>query len=158
MLREGKLPTVHRSLIPGHDKIPSLLLADPAYTLLPYCMNEFTTCNTNDEVIFNNLLRSSRNQIECAFGRLKARWQTLNRNINLKLKNVPCVIYACFVLHNFCSLNGILVDDDCVQRQIAYDREMQPDVTPDLIYSCNSAAGISTRNTIVAFLKEHIEP
>jgi hypothetical protein len=124
MMREGKLPTVHRQIPPGHDKISSLLLANPAYTLLPYCMNEFTNCNTNEEVIFNNLLRSSRNQIECAFGCLKATWQILNTKMNLKLENVPGVIYAslCNIcIYNFCSLNGILVDDDSVQRQITHD-------------------------------------
>ena len=104
-----------------------------------------------------NLLRSSRNQIECAFGRLKARWQILNTRINLKLENVLHVIYACFVLHNICSINGILVDDENLQRKIMHDRQMQPVVGPDLIYSCNSAEGISTRNTIVAFIKEHSE-
>ena len=72
MLREGTLPIVYKSLVPGRDKIPSLLIADPAYTLLPYCMKEFATCTTNEQVVFNNLLRSSRNQVESAFGRLKA--------------------------------------------------------------------------------------
>ena len=53
MLREGKLPIVHRQLIPGHDKDPSLLLADAAYTPLHHneCMNEFSNCNNNEEVI-----------------------------------------------------------------------------------------------------------
>ena len=72
MLREGTLPIVYKSLVPGRDKIPSLLIADPACTLLPYCMKEFATCTTNEQVVFNNLLRSSRNQVESAFGRLKA--------------------------------------------------------------------------------------
>ena len=66
MLREGTLPIVYKSLVPGRDKIPPLLLADPAY------MKEFATCTTNEQVVFNNLLRSLRNQVESAFGRLKA--------------------------------------------------------------------------------------
>lgn len=57
MLMEGTLPSVYKSLVPGCDKIPSLLLfADPAYTLLRYC-------TTNEQVVFNNLLRSPRNQV-----------------------------------------------------------------------------------------------
>ena len=119
-------------------------LITPGSAPVPYCMNEFATCNANEEVIFNNLLRSSQNQIECAFGCLKARWQILNTRMSLKLENVPYVIYACFVLHNICSINCILVDDESIQRQIMHDRQMQPVVTPDLIYSCNSAEGIST--------------
>ena len=151
MLREGNLPIVYKSLMPGYDKIPSLLLADPANTLLPYCMKEFANCMMSEQVVFNNLLRSARNQVENAFGRLKARWQILNTKINLKLENVPQVIHACFVLHNFCSLNGIQIEDDHVQRQIAYDKQMQPDVTQDIVYSSNTVEGAYTREAIVEF-------
>ena len=48
------------------------------------------------------MLRSARNQIECAFGRRKARCAILNRKVDLKLENLPNLIYAyhiCLVLH-----------------------------------------------------------
>ena len=35
-------------------------------------MKEFESCTTNAQVLFNELLRSARNQIGYAFGRLKA--------------------------------------------------------------------------------------
>ena len=35
---------------------------------------EYQSCSSNSEVIFNNLLRSARNQVECSFRRLKTRW------------------------------------------------------------------------------------
>ena len=41
-------------------------------------MKEFASARTNEEAIFNNMLRSATNPIECAFGRLKARWQILS--------------------------------------------------------------------------------
>ena len=34
MFRDGALPLLHRSLLPGVGKVPVVLLADPAYTLL----------------------------------------------------------------------------------------------------------------------------
>ena len=120
LLREGKLPLLYRSLCPRYDKAPVLLLGDPAYTLLPHCMKEFSTSNLNAEVMFNNLLRSSRSPMECAFGQLKARWEILSKRVDLKLEQVPVIVYACFVLHNFCEINGINIDDDCVQRQIEF--------------------------------------
>ena len=46
-------------------------------------MKEHATCTTNEEVIFDEMLRSVRNQIECAFGRLKARWRILNRPMDI---------------------------------------------------------------------------
>ena len=142
---EGKLPLLYKSLLPGYDKVHVLLLGDPAYKLLPHCMKEFPTCTTNGQVMFNNLLRSARNPIECAFGRLEERWQILNRRIDLKLEHVPQIIYACFVLHNFCEINRVAMDDECVRRQIQYDGQMQPNTAPDRIFSYNSVEGVHVR-------------
>ena len=110
---------LYKEILPCYDKVPVLLLGDPAYPLLPYCIKEFPNPRSNKEVIFDNMLRSGRNPIECAFGRLKARWKILNKRINLKLEYVPTVIYACFVLHNICEINGITMEHDDVARQIA---------------------------------------
>ena len=55
-------------------------------------------------VIFNtcNMLRSARNPLECAYGRLKARRQILNKRIDSGLKFIQTLIYASCVLHNIC--------------------------------------------------------
>ena len=102
LLREERLPMCYKELLPGHEKISVTLLGDPAYPLLSYCMKEFPNARSNEEVIFNNMLRSARNPIECAYGRLKARWQILNKGIDIGLKFIPTLIYACCVLHNIC--------------------------------------------------------
>ena len=74
-LRENLLPQGYRQLLSGTDKVPPIILGDPAYPLLPYCMKEFASTHNNGQVVFNNLLRNARNKIERAFGRLKMRWQ-----------------------------------------------------------------------------------
>lgn len=155
LLREEKMPMMYKELLPGYDKIPVTLIGDPAYPLLPYCMKEFASPNNNEEVIFNNMLRSARNPIECAFGRLKARWQILSKRINLGLVLVPTLVYACFVLHNFCEQHGVSLEDEAVAQQLANAR-MQPDMPPDRLYSFNTAEGTSTRNTITMYYREHI--
>lgn len=116
LLREEKLPMMYKELLPGHEKIPVTLLRDPVYPLLPYCMKESASPRTNEEVIFNNMLRSARNSIECAFGRLKTRWQILNKRIDLGSTFVPNIVYACFVLHNFCEKHGAQLEDEAVAR------------------------------------------
>ena len=63
-----------KELLPGEDEVPPPILADPAYPLLPNVIKEHSTCTTNEEVIFNEMLQSARHQTGCAFGRLKARW------------------------------------------------------------------------------------
>lgn len=146
---------IYKELLPGHDKIPVTLLGDPAYPLLPYCMKEFASPRTNEEVIFNNMLRSARNPIECAFGRLKARWQILNIRIDLGLTFVPNIVYACFVLHNFCEKHGAQLEDEAVARQLANER-MQPNIAPGRLYSFSTAEGTSTRDIITLFYREHI--
>jgi len=39
------------------------------------------------------IFRQARIQIECAFGRLKARWRILNRVIDVETNFAPTVIY-----------------------------------------------------------------
>ena len=73
--------------------MPQILLGDPAYPLLPYMINKFEHCKSN-EAIFNQMLRSSRNQTECIFG------------------------FACFVLHIFCEREHVDVDKQVVEQVI----------------------------------------
>ena len=80
-LRSSKLPNTFQTPVEGSDKIPNYLICDPAYPLPPFCMKEYEACISNEQVIFNNMLRFARNQIECAFGRLKARWSILATNL-----------------------------------------------------------------------------
>ena len=104
---EEKLNLFYKELLPDKEWVPQVLLADPAYPLLPYLINKYDTCRSNEEVIFNQMLRSAHNQIECAFGRLKGRWQILPRPLDIKLDNVPNLMYAWFALHNFCERKKI---------------------------------------------------
>ena len=156
LLKEEKLPMLYKEILPGHDKVPVISLGDPAYPLLPYCMKEFLNAHNNEEAIFNNMLRGARNPIECAFGRLKARWQVLNKGIDMALKSVPNVVYACFVLHNICKVKGVTIDDDIVAQQIAQDKLTQPNTGADRRYSFNTAEGTYVRNVITAMYKEHL--
>ena len=58
-LQNGKLPITHQQILPGRQKVGDYLISDPAYSLTPYCLREYSTCSSNAEVIFNNMLRSS---------------------------------------------------------------------------------------------------
>ena len=102
MLRNEQIPATFQTVIHSCEKVPNYLIGDPAYTLTPFFMKEFDNCNSDEEVIFSNMLRSARNQIKCSFGRLNARWAIKFEIIymNLKLEILPTI----FVLTLFCTI------------------------------------------------------
>lgn len=120
-------------------------------------MKEFQTCATNEQVLYNNMLRSARNQIECAFGRLKARWAFLTRKVDISFENVPTVVYSCFVLHNYCEHMQHCLDEQDVRAQILSNRneESMPNV-PDPVYSSNTDEGEYLRSLLAEYVKQNL--
>lgn len=157
-LRENKMPETYQTVIPGYDKIPNYLIGDPAYPLVPHCLKEYESCQKNEEVIFNGLLRSARNPIECAFGRLKARWSRLTHKIDLKIETIPTMVYACFVLHNYCEENKMYVDETLVRKQIvlSIQNEINYKNIPDPVYSCTTAEGEVVRKILTENISNNI--
>lgn len=152
---EGNLKLFYREIIPG-EYAPQLLIADPAYPLLPYVMKEYSTCSTNEEAIFNQMLRSARNQIESAFGRLKARWRILQRPLDQKLDDVPNIIYSCFVLHNFCERNNKSSGDVLGDAEIIIAQEQRHQQPIDKTYSYFTSDGGKVRNIISQYMKRFL--
>jgi hypothetical protein len=157
-LRRNILPSTFQCPVEGGEKIQNYLIGDSAYPLVPFCIKEYDTCSNNQQVIFNNMLRSARNPIECAFGRLKARWSILTRKMDLKIENIPMVIYACFVLHNFCEKKNSYIDEDLVQFQLNLikQNEAQYKNVPDPIYSLNEGEGSVVRRTLTTLILKNI--
>ena len=122
-------------------------------------MKEHQSCTSNGQVLFNNILRSARNQIECAFGRLKARWGFLSRKVDLKFESIPTVVYSCFVLHNYCEQNKDSgLDEDEVQFQIKRHLEEEnklPNV-PDQVYSHNNTEGELVRSVLTEYITHNL--
>ena len=111
-LKDGTIPPC-RSRILDED-VPVFIIGDPAYPLMPYVMKEYAGGGTTQqEQYFGFRLCSARNVIECAFGRLKARFRCLKRAMDINLDELPYVIYACFVLHNFCEIHNESISEEC---------------------------------------------
>ena len=154
--REGKIPKCARIIIDGEDPVPVCILEDSAYPLLPFLMKEFPGGgNTVQEQFFCYRLSSARMVIECSFDRLKARFGALKREMDIKLIHLPHVIYACFVLHNFCEVQQEKNGEDCIAETIAYDKEFQPVLEKNrhALASDNAAAGKRIRETFMKYFE-----
>ena len=85
-----------KCILSGMTPVPNYIIGDQAYPLTPFSMKELDTFQiervryvldmkelmriANAEVVFSNSLCSARNPVECAIGRLKARWSILPKN------------------------------------------------------------------------------
>lgn len=115
-------------------------------------MKEYANGGTNaQEQYFGLSLCCARMVIECAFERLKGRFGALRRAMDINLNDLPFIVYACFVLHNYCEAAMDTVDDTRVTEAIQYDRDNQPD-NPPTVREGMSAEGKRVRRVLTQFL------
>ena len=106
------------------------------------------------------MLRSARNQIESAFGRLKARWRILAKPIDIKLDTIPLIIYTCFVLHNYCQTKSLsALDEDEVKAHMEGHRLEEANMAeqPDPVYSSNKREGEYIRGIITEYINHNLD-
>jgi len=93
-------------------RVPPLILGDLAFALSKWLMKPYTDRGslTWDESSFNIKHSTTRLVVENAFGRLKGRFRSISKRLDLN-ENSCNVIATCCVLHKYCeNLHGFLND------------------------------------------------
>ena len=100
------------------------------------------------------LLRSGRNVIERAFGRLKARWRYVSSKMEVDISLAPALIMSAFVLHNFLESEG-----DRIVNTNAYHTLYEKSVKSVKAYghgprdAASTIDGREVRQSIVAYIE-----
>ena len=86
-----------------NSRFQSAFLVTLSYPLLPFLIKECPGGgSTVQDQFFGYRFSSARMVIDCSFGRLKARFGCLRREMDISQEVLPYVVYACLVLHNVC--------------------------------------------------------
>ena len=94
-MRNKFVPSCEKQIVEGEMKVPICILGDPAYSLLLFLMKEYPKGGKDKgEQYFGYRLSSARMIIENAFGRLKGRFGSLRRPMDLTLKSCHTYYYV----------------------------------------------------------------
>ena len=66
--------------------------------------------------------------IKCVFGRLKARFGSLRREIDIKLDNLSQWINLFFILHNFSEMRKEVLNSSELDKSLRLAKEFQPPI------------------------------
>ncbi|XP_072148443.1 uncharacterized protein [Setaria viridis] len=119
------------------------LVGGASYPLTDWMLVSYTHQNmTWTQHRFNERVAAARGGAMGAVRRLKVRWRCLQRRTEVKMQDLPSLIAACCVVHNFCERAGEGLDSDLMQYELDDDEgDVDHDAAP-------SAAAVLARERI----------
>ena len=95
--------------------------------------------------------------IECTFGRLKARFGCLRRDMDINLNDSTYVIHSCFILHNFFEIHKEPINPQYITAPLKYGSEFQPQTHGGYKINNNEGNGKKIRNIYVKYMIRRLE-
>ena len=71
--------------------------------------------------------------------------------MDINLYDLPFVIYACFVLHNYCELRNVSINEETIRMAINYDCDFQPPLTTNRSFSSNETESKRVRRVLTEY-------
>ena len=133
-------------------EVPTLILGDPAYPLLPNLMKCYPTTGRLNrfQTKFNKKLCSARYVVEHAFGRLKGRWRILNKRNDHQLSFIKTLVHACCTLHNICERNG-----DPFRRGWLFNVPRNRPPVAHNLHAANNVPAKRIRDALTTYFRTH---
>ena len=81
-----------------------------------------------------------------------------NKKMDFKLEKIPTIIYACFVLHNFCKRHSVYIIEEQVKTQLELlkTNETQFKNLADPIFSSIEGEGEVIQKALTDYINENI--
>ena len=116
-ISNGQLLVGNSAQVQGRPLRP-FIIGGSAYPLLLWLIKPFSFSSSlsSDQKLFNYRISRARVVVEIAFGRLKAQWRRLSKQINMNIDSAPHIIAACCVLHNVCQVHKDSFNDEWLQE------------------------------------------
>ena len=93
----GVISSCKKVIVESEQEVPVCLLGDPSYPLLPYLMKEFAKGGRTAQEEFVGYRHSlARMVVECAFGRMNAKFGILQRPMDLSMDSIPTINHVLF--------------------------------------------------------------
>ena len=77
--------------------------------------------------------------MECAFGRLKGRWQSLLKRSDVRVDFMSMVVTSCCILHNLCEVHKDGFEEQWLDKEVIRESISTSDANPTQ-HSSNAVA------------------
>ncbi|XP_036139626.1 putative nuclease HARBI1 isoform X2 [Monomorium pharaonis] len=128
-------------------ELTGILIGDNGYPCLPFLITPVLNATTDEQLMYNNIHRRTRQIVERTFGVWKRRFPCLARGLTTKLITSTTIIVACAVLHNLSLIYDAILPED--EENKIYNNNDDDDDNERNPVEWQPAEGLVMRNALI---------